>query len=233
MPTRSPTRCEDPAGAGDTIKGLELTKQNIPTGVLLGPDDAPRFTQQEQIKGASAAKPPRPLTESATKAQGALETMSVVARSLDDQISDGTMPKADEITSVIASLAAGTGKVAASAFINTFSTPQARAYVTQALQFALPNLRLDTGAVIGADELSQAFATQINLPGDDPETMRLKQIYRMAKLRSTMAQAYGGVGTPEYEQAADRLRQRGINIDLFEDAPETPEQRTRRLMGGP
>ena len=62
---------------------------------------------------------------------------------------------------------------------NSFMTPAERQYAAGAMDFIRANLRKQSGAVIGDNEMASEFATYFPIPGDDEQTIRNKRDTRV------------------------------------------------------
>lgn len=81
---------------------------------------------------------------------------------------------------------------------NWLASPKGRQYYNAASNWIRANLRRESGAVIGADEMKQEFATYFPMPGDGPDEIRQKR-----QLRAQTAEAVRMAGAPA-ERAAER-----------------------------
>ena len=81
---------------------------------------------------------------------------------------------------------------------NWLASPKGRQYYNAASNWIRANLRRESGAVIGEEEMRQEYATYFPMPGDDAATISQKQ-----QLRAQTAEAVRMAGAPA-ERAAER-----------------------------
>ena len=85
------------------------------------------------------------------------------------------------------------------AFGNYFKSPLGRRYRNAQEAWVRAKLRKESGAVIGADEMSDEIVTFFPQPGDDAGTIEQKRILRMVAMNSLIDESQGAYKGKKYE----------------------------------
>lgn len=180
---------------------------------------------------APAGFTPAPPTEAQARAYQHFSQMTGAYSQMHDLLQDPNFDAAG--SSFVTSLMQADGSI--STLANFAASPEEQSFARAAERFIRAKLRLESGAVIGAEEAKNEYRAFFPMPGDSERTLREKSLARYRTLRTlgqTAGRAYDALDPIDqvYEMDEGRIVTREDILATAEAEGITPQEALQRAL---